>query len=83
MDMVDPYCLEVSSDFLVRRVVDRLRYQTQDRIGALDVACDGEVITIHGEVTTYYLWQLGFAAARYSAQKAGGLLFDYQIKVLP
>jgi hypothetical protein len=81
--MVDPHCLTMGSDFVVRGVVDRLRYQTQDRIGALDVACDGEVITIHGEVTNYYLWQLGFAAARYSAQKAGGLLFDYQVKVLP
>jgi hypothetical protein len=81
MDMIDPHCLELNQDVLARSVVDRLRYQTHGRIRALQVACDGEVITIRGVVPSYYIWQLGFAAARYSARKAGGLLFDYQVSV--
>lgn len=68
---------------LVRAAVDALREQTRGRIGTLDIACDGDVLTIRGEVTTYYFWQLGFTAARDCAQRAGGLLFDYQVKVVP
>jgi hypothetical protein len=68
---------------LVRAAVDALYEQTRGRIGTLDIVCDGDMLTIRGEVGTYYLWQLGFIAARNCAQRAGGLPFDYQVKVNP
>jgi len=68
---------------LVRAAIDALHEQTRGRIGTLEIACDGDVLTIRGEVSTYYFWQLGFTAARNCAHRAGGLLFDYQVKVVP
>jgi hypothetical protein len=40
------------------------------------------VITIRGEVTSYFLWQLGLSAARIASRKAGGSRLDYRVKVI-
>jgi predicted NBD/HSP70 family sugar kinase len=81
MDMTNPHCLQANADFLARFLVDRLRDDTRDGIRSLQVMCDDDVITVGGEVASYYVWQLGFASVRKRAHEAGGLLFDYQVRV--
>jgi hypothetical protein len=70
-------------DDVIRAVVQAIHSQTGRRIDGLEVDCDGEIITVRGKATTYYLWQLAFGAARSASRKVGGLLLDYQIQAVP
>jgi hypothetical protein len=81
--MHEPGTLESPFTAIIRAVVDRLRDQTRGRIRGLDVECDGDFVTIRGAVGSHYLWQLGFSAARMAARESGGLLFDFQVVVVP
>jgi hypothetical protein len=68
---------------LMQAFLDQLGQQHRGYIRFLAVECDGDVVTIRGAVSSYYLWQLGHHAARVAAKECGGLLLDFQIDVLP
>jgi hypothetical protein len=68
---------------VAQAVKDRVRSATRGRIRGLEVECDGEVVTVRGEVDSSYFHRLAFNAAWFEARNAGGLLFDLQVKVIP
>lgn len=68
---------------VIRNAIDRVRAATRDQIHRLEVDCDGEVLTIRGEVANRDLWRLAFHAAWLEARAAQGLLFDLQVQLLP
>jgi hypothetical protein len=75
---------DVATNRAVERVViDRVRAGTRGQIRGLEVDCDGDVVTIRGEVDSWHVWWLAFDAAWIEARNAGGLLFDLQVAVLP
>ena len=75
---------DVARNSAVERVVTHsVRAATRGQIRRLEVDCDGDVVTICGEVDSYDVWWLAFHAAWIGARNAGGLLFDLQVAVLP
>lgn len=68
---------------VAQAVKDRVRSATRGNIRGLEVECDGEVVTVRGEVDSSYFHRLAFNAAWFEARNAGGLLFDLQVKVIP
>jgi hypothetical protein len=68
---------------VARAVIDRVRAATRDQIRGLDVDCDGEVVTIRGEVDSSDLKRLAFNAAWIEARNGEGLLFDLRVEVVP
>jgi hypothetical protein len=68
---------------VARAVIYRVRAATRGQIRGLEVDCDGEVVTIHGEVDSLDLKCLAFKAAWIEARNADGLLFDLQVEVAP
>ena len=68
---------------VARAVIDRVRAATRDQIRGLDVDCDGEVVTIRGEVDSFDLKRLAFNATWIEARNGEGLLFDLQVEVIP
>jgi hypothetical protein len=68
---------------VARAVIYRVRAATRGKIRGLEVDCDGEVVTIHGEVDSADLQRRAFNAAWIEARNAGGLLFDLQVEVAP
>jgi hypothetical protein len=68
---------------VARAVMGRVRAATGDQIRGLDVDCDGEVVTIRGEVDSSDLKRLAFNAAWIEARNGEGLLFDLQVEVMP
>jgi hypothetical protein len=75
---------EVDNDFAVMRAVfDRVRAATSGKIRDLEVNCDGEVLTIRGEVDDWEVWWLAFHATWVEARAGEGLLFDVQVEVVP
>lgn len=68
---------------VVREVTDSIHARVGRAVKDLNVACDGEVITVHGKVGTCHLWQLAFSAVRGVSNRLGGLLLDYQVQAIP
>jgi hypothetical protein len=68
---------------VARAFIYHVRAATRGRIRGLEVECDGEVVTIRGEVEGSDLKGLAFNAARIEARNAGGLLFDLQVEIVP
>jgi hypothetical protein len=68
---------------VAQAVMDRVRSAIHGKIRGLDVECDGEVVSVLGEVDNSYLHRLAFNAAWFEARNAGGLLFDLQLQVIP
>jgi hypothetical protein len=81
--MIEPESDVAKNSAVVRAVIDRVRAATRAQIRGLEVDCDGKVVTIRGVVDSTYLKRLAFNAARIEARKAGGLLFDLQVEVVP
>jgi hypothetical protein len=79
---IEAKALPFDDNSLQRAVLDHVRHQTRGRVDNLSVECHGHVITIRGEVTSYYLWQLGLSAARIASCRSGGSLLDYRVKVI-
>jgi hypothetical protein len=79
---IEAIVLPLDYDSIQRGVLDHVRHETRGRVENLNVEFYGDVITIRGEVTSYYLWQLGLSAARSAARRTGGLLIDYRVKVI-
>jgi hypothetical protein len=75
---------DVARNSAVERVVtNSVRAATCGQIRRLELDCDGEVVSIRGEVDSEYLQRVAFAAAWIEARNAGGLLFGLQVAVLP
>jgi hypothetical protein len=68
---------------VARAVIYRVLAATRGQIRGLEVECDGEVLTIRGEVESSDFQRLAFNAAWIEARNAGGLLFDLQVEVVP
>jgi hypothetical protein len=68
---------------VARAFIYHVRAATRGQIRGLEVDCDGEVVTIRGEVDSSDLKALAFNAAVIEARNAGGLLFDLQVEVAP
>jgi hypothetical protein len=81
--MIDSQTDHAKNAAVARAVIDRVRAATRDQIRGLDVDCDGEVVTIRGEVDSSDLKRLAFHAAWIEARKGEGLLFDLQVEVIP
>jgi hypothetical protein len=79
---IEAKALPFDDNSLQQAVLDHVRHQTRGRVDKLSVECHGDVITIRGEVTSYFLWQLGLSAARIASRKAGGSRLDYRVKVI-
>jgi hypothetical protein len=67
---------------VARAVIDRVRGGTRGEIRGLEVDCDGEVVTIRGEVDSFDLKRLAFNATWIEARNGEGLLFDLQVEVM-
>jgi hypothetical protein len=68
---------------VARAVIYRVRAATRGQIRGLEVECDGEVVTIRGEVDSSDLKALAFNAAWIEARNGDRLLFDLQVEVVP
>lgn len=66
-----------------RAVVERIRDETNDQVRDLEADCDGEVLTVRGEVDNLYFREKAFVATWIAARSAGGLLFDLKVEVVP
>jgi hypothetical protein len=79
---IDPEPAFVVNAATARAVVDRIRDETRGQIRDLEADCDGEVLTVRGEVDNLYFRQMAFIAAWIAARSAGGLLFDLKVDVV-
>jgi hypothetical protein len=67
----------------IRAVIDRVHAATSGEIRGLEADCDGEILTIWGEVDDWEMWWLAFHAVWVEARAGAGLLFDVQVAVVP
>jgi hypothetical protein len=67
----------------IRAASDRVHAATSGKIRGLDAYCDGEVLTIWGEVDDWEMWWLVFHAVWVEARAGEGLLFDVHVAVVP
>ncbi len=67
----------------IHGVLRQIRAETGTSVESLEVACDGEVLMVQGNVPSFYVWQLAFTASRNAARKYGGLLLDCRIQTVP
>jgi hypothetical protein len=80
--MIESQTVHAKNASVARAFVDRVRAATRDQIRGLDVDCDGEVVTIRGEVDSSDLERLAFNAAWIEARNGECLLFDLQVEVI-
>lgn len=65
---------------MAKMIAEKLHRRMRARVANLAVQCDVETITIRGQVESYFIWQLGFFAAKEAACEAGRSC-DYKIAV--
>jgi hypothetical protein len=66
----------------IQAVIDQVQAATCGEIRGLEVDCDGQVLTIRGEVDDWDVWWLVFHAVWVEAKAGEGLLFDVQVHVV-
>jgi hypothetical protein len=67
----------------MRAAIDRVHAATGGAIRCLEAYCDGEVLTIWGELDDWDVSWVVFHAVWVEARAGEGLLFDIQVAVVP